>query len=164
MLNSVTYSQLLPVTANGYVPPTNANNALDGVYPYPSATATSTNDSPGRFDLLGGMGEAAISFDATMYVLWDPALPAGCATAWTDTTTAPTYTPHASQCTSTPVPLGSVEWKWLPCAINALAAMPGGGVGPSWFKQCGSGQTFAAAANGYPQWHSCSSSAKANCQ
>jgi len=53
-------------------------------------------------------GEAAVSFDATMYVLWDPALPSGCTAVWTDTNASP-YIPHASQCTSIPIPLGSVD-------------------------------------------------------
>ncbi|MEO6816653.1 MAG: hypothetical protein ABI177_08115 [Edaphobacter sp.] len=163
ILNSVTYSQLLPSNAS-YTPPPTAQNQLDGVYPYPNASNVSTSDGPNRPDLLGGMGEAAEAFDANMYVLWDPALPAGCTPATTDTSTKPYYTSTPSTCTSIPVPLASIRWTWSACAINALASAPGGVVTSSWLKHCGPGKKYPAAANGYPEWNKCYASKNANCQ
>jgi len=150
ILKSVTYAQLVSAGFTFPIPP-NASNQLDGIYPYPS-TIGITSDAPGR-PLYSGFGEAAEAFDATMYVLWDPAIPpAGqptCATASVDTSTVP-YTSHASTCSSIPVPLGSVEWKWSACVINS-----GAGASPSWFSSCGPGYASLAAANGYPQWNTC---------
>ncbi|WP_263416482.1 hypothetical protein [Terriglobus albidus] len=175
ILNSVIRSQIIPVGEP--FDPNNASNQLDGTYPYASGinpngtySSNATWDSPGR-GLLHSWGEAAEPFRATMYVLWDPALPAGCIPAWVDTTIDP-YKPHASQgCTSIPIPLGSVQWSWSACAINALAPAPGGGTTPSWFLQCGTGSgNTAGAGSGYPQWLSgtgpggCATSDHANCQ
>jgi len=172
ILNSVTQNQIIP--SNQQFSPLNASNQLDGTYPYAfGGPPNATWDSPGR-GLLSSWGEAAEPFTATMYVLWDPAIPPTgqqtCTPAWTDTTTSPYYTPHASTCTSTPIPLGSVQWHWSACAINALAAA-GGEITPSWFKQCGTGSgNSSGVASGYPEWSSgtgpggCSVSDKANCQ
>ncbi len=170
ILNSVTYSQLFQAN-QGYTSPTNLGFGLDGIYPYPSggpnSPSISTGDAPARQDLYSFLGEAAESFSATMYVLWDPAIPpAGqqtCTPAWTDTTTRPYYTSNRSTCASIPVPLASVSWTWKPCVINALAPA-GNGFTPSWFTQCGPGNYSAPVPSGYPEWSSCDASQKANCQ
>jgi hypothetical protein len=142
ILNSVTQSEL--IQAGDPSKPSNASNQLDGTYPYAFAgPPNATWDSPGR-GLLGGWGEGAEQFSATTHVLWDPALPAGCTPAWTDSTTKSAYTPHESTCISTPSPLGSVQWNWSACAINALAPAAGGGTTPSWFLQCGTGSGNSA--------------------
>jgi hypothetical protein len=157
LLNSVVYSQVAPV---GYEGPANADNQLDGNYPYPNINGFATNDSPGE-TLLAGIGEAGISFDATMYAMWDPALPAGCAPASTNTKT---YVSTPSNCTSIPVPLGSVEWTWSPCVINEKAPLAGGGLPtPSWVVKCGPGGLYQPLANGYPVWNSCHKSDNGSC-
>jgi IPT/TIG domain len=164
ILTSVTQLQIVPPADNFM--PKNATNQLDGSYPYFNGPgyANVTWDSPGR-GLLHDWGEGAEPFNATMYVLWDPALPAGCTPAWTDTKTSP-YVDHASTCTSIPIPLGSVQWGWSACAINAGVSSE-----PSWFLQCGTGSGNAAGvASGYPHWASgtgpggCSVSDNGNCQ
>ena len=156
ILNSVTRSELVPL-GGAADPSNNALNQLDGIYPYPVLSPTRTEDSPNMV-FSGGLGEASIAFDATMYVLWDPALPAGCIPAWSDNT-KPFYTPHPSTCSSIPVPLGSVQWTWSACAINSGVA-----VSPSWFIQCGPAAINNATTSGYPEWTRCFSSANANCQ
>jgi hypothetical protein len=160
-LNSVNYSQLGPT---GYTPPTNLTAGLDGIYPYPSLSTTTTSDTPSRSDLLAGLGEVGEAFDATMYVLWDPALPAGCAPASTNTTKPP-YTSSASTCTSIPIPLASVHWTWSACAINQLTAPAAGHLppAPSWVEHCGPGHANAAVPSGYPEWNKCDTSANADC-
>jgi hypothetical protein len=166
ILNSVTYSQIEP--ANPYSIPSDVVNELDGIYPYPSTTPQATADSPGRY-AYAGEGEDAEAFDATMYVLWDPAIPPqgkqSCTPAWTDTSQT-IYVAHASDCASIPVPLGSVRWKWSACAINQLGPPPPGGTAPSpsWIKQCGPAYSYGGTASGYPTWTSCSESAHANCK
>jgi hypothetical protein len=164
ILTSVTELQIKP--QGDTFAPSNASYQLDGTYPYFSGPGypNATWDSPGR-GLSQSWGEAAYPFNATMYVLWDPALPAGCTPAWTDTSQTP-YKDHASTCASIPIPLGSVQWKWSACTINA-----GAGTKPNWFLQCGieSGNS-AGTASGYPQWASgtgpggCYVSNNANCQ
>lgn len=170
ILNSLTQLQL--VRAGDPFEPSNASYQLDGTYPYFNGPdyANATWDSPGR-GLLSTWGEGAEPFDATMYLLWDPALPAGCIPAWTDINTVPYYTDHASTCTSIPIPLGSVHWNWSACAINALASAAGGGTTPSWFLHCGVGSgSSAGMTSGYPEWSSgtgpggCHKSDNANCQ
>lgn len=160
LLHSVTYSQIDPA-GGGYAPPAAKTEGLDGLYPYPGASTTS--DRPSR-PLYAGEGEGAEAFDATMYVLWDPAIPpAGqnsCVPATTDTSTQP-YRTAASTCSSIPIPLASVRWQWSACAINSLPSMGGG---PSWFEHCGPAKAYPAAANGYPTWNSCNTSANADCQ
>lgn len=150
LLKSVTYSQLISLGFT-YSPPPPASNELDGIYPYPS-TNSITSDAPSR-PLYSGLGEVAEAFDATMYVLWDPAIPPTgqqtCTPAWVDKSTTP-YTPHASTCSSIPVPLASVEWKWSACAINS-----GAGALPSWLLNCGPGYAAQSSASGYPEWNSC---------
>jgi hypothetical protein len=162
ILNTVNYLQIAPPNSQ-FTPPSNATAQLDGVYPYPSASSNTTNDSPSRKDLLAGLGEAAISFDATMYALWDPAIPPTGQTSCTPATTNPsTYTSTASTCASIPVPLGSIEWKWTPCAINTIPPPPAA-TGPSWVLKCGPGFINSGTASGYPTWKSCHTSGLGKC-
>jgi len=161
ILNSVTNSQLVQWGA-AYTPPSSASNQLDGVYPYPGGNpAYTTNDSPNKY-LYSLLGEAAESFDATMYALWDPVLPAGCTPA---NTNASTYKSTASTCTSSPIPLGSVRWRWSACAINQ-GVPPNSGLptSPSWVRQCGPEYQYSGQSNGYPEWNSCSTSENGSCQ
>lgn len=163
VIQHVNYSFITPINST-WIPPANEGVGLDGVYPYPAASANTTNDSPG-VTLLGGLGEAAESFDAVMYVLWDPAIPpvgnANCSPA---TTTFDNqlriYHSTPSSCASIPVPLGKIEWSWSACTINQLTASGG----PSWVKQCGPGKISAAVSTEYPQWSTCNSSDLAKCQ
>jgi len=151
-LDSVIYN-VLAVTGNNN-PFLNANDQLDGIYPYPGQGANGllASDGPG-VPLYSFFGEASKWFDATLYVLWDPAIPPtgqpNCATAWVDTSTTP-YTAHASTCASIPVPLASVTWGWSACAINT-----GAGASPSWTLNCGQAYADPPTASDYPQWNSC---------
>lgn len=163
ILNSVTYSQLVQPLYQGYQAPANLGPGLDGIYPYAHVLLspfTSASDGPGRLDLYSFLGEATESFDATMYVLWDPAIPpAGqqyCKPATPNPTSAP-YTATASTCASIPVPLALVNWTWKACAINALAPGNPGSYGPkaNWFTQCGPGKYDSEPASGYPTWSTC---------
>lgn len=162
ILNTVNYLQIAP-TNSGYTPTSsNAAAQLDGVYPYVSASNNTTNDAPSRSDLLAGLGEGAISFDATMYALWDSAIPPAGQTSCTPATTNVTYKSTASTCSSIPVPLGSIEWKWTPCAINTIPPPPAA-TGPSWVRKCGPGSISSGIASGYPTWTSCHKSANGGC-
>ena len=71
-----------------------AGTGLDSGYPY--VTGTSTQDSPSLPLSSASYTKEARAFSASMYLLWDPALPVGC-------------TP-GSTCSSIPVPFGSVSW------------------------------------------------------
>lgn len=161
ILNSLNYSQLVH-WGMAYTPPSSASNQLDGVYPYPNGNpAYTTNDSPNRY-LYSLLGDATVSFDATMYALWDPALPAGCIPANTDNKT---YKSTASTCTSIPIPLGSIRWRWSACAINqGVPPNSGSQTSPSWVRQCGPGYQYSGQSNGYPEWNSCSTSQYGSCQ
>jgi hypothetical protein len=166
ILNSVTYSQLA-ASGLGYTPPADKGLGLDGIYPYPPATNSAASDAPARSDLFSFVGEVGESFDATMYVLWDPQIPpagqATCTPATTDTTTTP-YTSTPSTCASIPVPLASVHWTWKACAIDQLAPVTGGGFTPSWIVHCGPGHADQPIASGYPEWSSCNTSLFGDCR
>jgi hypothetical protein len=110
---------------------------LDSVYPYPTLQPPNTIDDPGvgigLAALLPGtnitaMGEVAERFSATMYLMWDPALPglgqATCAPASTIVANG-RYASAASTCTgSIPVPLGFMNWGFYGDAINTLMPQP----------------------------------------
>jgi len=180
ILNSVDYSQI-PTLNSNYSPPSNALNQLDGSYPYPSNAdvAASQNppstspsnysaDAPARLDLGGILGEAAVSFDATMYVLWDPAIPpqgqTSCTPATVNTNTGNNpYIVTPSNCSSIPVPLGAIDWTWSACAINALAPAGSGAHTNSWFVQCGAGTQSTYENSVYPTWNSCFKSKYGGC-
>jgi len=125
--------------------PETPNAGLDGTYPYFSGTPTGTYDTPSS-SLPDGYGELYRIFDATMYLLWDPALPAGCHTA--STSTDGNYTQTPSNCTSIPIPLGSVRWRWNGCVINTLQQQTYG----TWIRSCGYQQLYDSQSSGYPEW------------
>lgn len=175
ILNSVNYVLIFQPIA-GYTPPTNALNQLDGIYPYPSSAdiaasqlppvVASSNlawDAPSRA-LYSWLGEAAEYFDATMYVLWDPALPAGCTPATVNTRQDP-YVSSPSNCTSIPIPLGAIKWTWSACAINELAPPAPGNTTPqpSWFRHCGAATKATYQNSEYPQWSGCYVSSHGAC-
>lgn len=167
ILKSVAYSQITPF-GSSYVPPPNKTTGLDGIYPYPSnafpSSRSTTSDSPGIRGLPVELGEAAEAFDATIYVLWDPTLPSGCTPATTDTSQK-LYKSTPSSCTSVPVPLGSIHWKWNACVINQLGPPEPGSSQPtpSWFRHCGPASADAAVPSGYPEWNACEPSFHADC-
>jgi len=130
LINSSTAKyRTTPSTANSVCLGSGATcPALDNVYPYPTGAGqpNSTNDSPGIELSVGGVtafGEAAQTFTAKMFLLWDPAmLPYGqsgsCTPAHT-TENGNTFTPTGSTCTgSIPVPVGYVVWGFGSDAIN----------------------------------------------
>ncbi len=169
IINFTTYNQIFQ-DDQGYNPPANKGLGLDGEYPYlgnANSLNPTTSDAPGRLDLHNYLGEVGESFDATMYVLWDPAIPpsghGNCSAAWVDTSTTP-YTAHPSTCASIPVPLASVEWTWSACAINSLAAGPNGNITPAWAVNCGKGGYSQPVASGYPKWSTCNASKFGGCQ
>jgi hypothetical protein len=121
LLDSLQYQY---INSNGpFANPASPNNGLDNTYPYAYVAPTTTNDSPGTL-LPSIYGEGWESFTATMYLMWDPALPSGCTAAKTVQNSDGTFTSTASTCTSIPVPLSSVTWHWSGCAINTLATQP----------------------------------------
>jgi len=145
----------------GFNPPPNTGVGLDGGFPYPPRDNKSASDAPGR-SLSSSMGEGSKTFDAIMYVMWDPAIPGpgqtSCTTAHVNTGTAP-YTYIASTCASIPVPLGLVRYKWSGCAINH-----GAGPNPNWAVQCGAATSLPPEPAGFPEWSACISSANADCR
>jgi hypothetical protein len=109
-------------------PTTTSGTGLDTAYPY--ATGTSTQDSPSMGLSSASYTKEARAFSASMYLLWDPALPAGC-------------TPGSS-CTSIPVPLGSVSW-----GFSGTATYSGG----NWSLSTSSKTTPAwSPGTSYPSW------------
>ncbi|MGH9561434.1 MAG: hypothetical protein ACRD3S_08260, partial [Terracidiphilus sp.] len=135
--------------------PVNPDSGLDTTYPYAAVTATTTYDTPAS-NLVSIYGELERSFTATMYLLWDPALPAGCAPA--STTAQGTST--VSNCTSTPIPLSSVQWHWSGCGINKLVNQANG---TTWNLQCGINNVSASQAAGYPEWNNTTTAGVHNC-
>jgi hypothetical protein len=139
------------------------NSALDNLYPYATVpgSGTTTNDSPSG-PTLGTRtpeeSENARVFNATMYLMWNPALPSGCTppTTWAlHNLAGTTYVTTPGQgCTSIPIPLGAVSWSTCADAINTLNSA----VGPSqWTLGCevpqsaSNGPAFNAN-SGFPQW------------
>jgi len=153
--------QLLSVRSDQYLdqngPHTcQISSGLDNTYPYGDAGAGFASDSPGIVNNIAGsacsapvpsppFGELQDSFQATMYLLWDPALdangnstvtssnPYGCsAHNGMDPDSGLPGTPVESTCgiSSIPVPLASVTWgfcggaiyngsEWVPsCTLN----------------------------------------------
>jgi hypothetical protein len=124
-------------------------SGLDNTYPYANANPRSTNDSPNAV-LPETYGEGWEAFTATMYLMWDPALPSGCTPASTDPATL-VSTP--STCASIPVPLSSVTWHWSGCAINAINAQSNG---TNWIFSTASGCPVQILStpqlSGFPEW------------
>jgi hypothetical protein len=108
----------------------NANEAeLDTTYPYVNTTSTFLSqipqsiatDSPAAY-LPSCTGGVKQTLSATMYLLWNPTLPLGC-------------TPGVIgvDCTSIPVPLGSVSWSYCGAAVNTLDPSQGT---QGWIQGC----------------------------
>jgi hypothetical protein len=129
------------------IPQSNFPSGLDRSYPYFNIATNSTRDTPGSGTLLSGWGERTRDFDATMYLMWDPGTgPANCHTA--STSNDGSFTQIASNCTSIPIPLGSVRWAWSGCAINTLQQSSG----TTWVRSCGKNHLFEPQAAGFPTW------------
>src|SRR5208282_148618 len=99
---------------------------IDKTYPYSYVYPAETWDTPAAgLPNLTNYGEAWESFTATMYLMWDPAIPPSgqpsCTPAKTVENADGSFTSSASTCASIPVPLSSVTWHWSGCAINTQA-------------------------------------------
>ena len=140
------------LNSNGpYSSPSSPESGIDNSYPYANASSTSTNDTPSA-GLPSMYGEGWESFTATMFLMWDPALPSGCTPASTDPRTLQST---ASTCASIPIPLSSVTWHWSGCAINTLANQANG---TTWSLSTTNGcpvQTLGTSQSaGFPEWTS----------
>jgi hypothetical protein len=150
---------------NGFYPgagnPNPAAPELDAVYPYIPGTVF--GDSP-SIPLVGYdqtthtnvsvYSEWAQMFQATAYLLWDPALPSGCVPA----TSTPAGAATPSQCSgSIPVPIGYVQWTFSGDAVDTLSTALGDN-GTSWKLCCGLPQPGTSTASNFqpttahPQW------------
>jgi len=107
--------------------------ALDASFPY--ATVPPANDNPfyGLQASASGLtvGETKVSESFTMYLMWDPALPADCDPWGVNQHTQATV---PTNCTSIPVPLGAVSWSYACDAINTLVQQPQNGT--TWIPGC----------------------------
>jgi hypothetical protein len=140
--------------------PVTPEAGLDTSYPYAAVTATTTYDSP-SVNLVSFYGEMQRSFTATMYLMWDPALPTGCSPA---STTAKLVS-APSNCGSIPVPLSSVQWHFSGCSINTLANQANK---TTWFLNCGInnvGQfpSSGTGLQGFPTWGTTVTAGLGNC-
>jgi hypothetical protein len=158
--------------------------AVDQYYPYP-ATYTNPNqalDYPGMgLSVTSGapaytpypVGEGVVVFAATIYLMWDPALPGpgqagGCHAASNNPVAGSPIAPTASNCTgSIPVPLGYLAWGFSGDAINSLnpgapVGAPADSNGTGWvLLNCGGPNPAAPSAQpnsaylvgSYPQWN-----------
>ena len=110
---------------------------LDNTYPY-AGSINNTNDSPG-VQLDGGTsaeGEAAETFNATMYVMWTPTASTACT---------------GTACTI-PVPLGSAAWSFSGDVTKTLNPAQGTTT-KTWIKSCGAaGTVTVTASSSYPVW------------
>jgi hypothetical protein len=113
-----------------------------GWYPYARTTYNPNQalDYPGAglyfINTADPIAESAVKFGATMYLMWDPALPSGCAPA----DKAGANPASASNCVeSIPVPLGKIDWGFSSSAINTLGpALPGVSNQTGWIMEnCG---------------------------
>ena len=104
------------------------------------------------------MGEGAETLSATMYLMWDPAIPGPgqqtCAPASTIRGADGNITSTASTCTgSIPVPLGYVNWGFSGDAINSVPNQSSNN--QQWVLSCGkpSPATPTVQSSGtYPPW------------
>lgn len=83
---------------------------LGGVYTS-NVNDDTSKDSP-NINLLQRYGEVRRDFTATMYLMWNPTLPAA--------NCNPNDIIPPLSCTSIPVPLGTLSWQWTGDAINTL--------------------------------------------
>ena len=127
---------------------------LDNWYPYVSDSGNSpaTNDSPGMQLTTTGttaFGEAAETFGATMYLMWDPALPSGCTPAST-LLSGGAIVSKASTCKSIPVPIAHVSWGFNGDAINTLENQANQ---TTWILSCGAPTPASpVTSDSYPTW------------
>lgn len=155
------FQYLEPLQIETCVSAGSPSNSLDNLYPYPPSSATATMDSPASPE-LGNKNESenARSFHATMYLMWNPALPSGC----TLPSTTPTGSPGSYQtspgqgCTSIPIPLGSIVWSTCADAINTLNPNVSAS---NWMLGCGVPQTYNNGPtfntdSGFPTWQTTS--------
>jgi len=82
-----------------------ARTGLDSTYPYENVNPVS--DSPAA-PLQSVASQETRTFSATMYLMWNPALPSGC--------TPPQPSGEMGNCSSIMVPLGSVSWQFTGAA------------------------------------------------
>jgi hypothetical protein len=125
-----------------------SNPKLDSVYPFWQGLLNL--DSPSTSAVYS---EVAASFAATMYLLWDPALPSGCTPA--SVTAGGVSTP--SNCSgSIPVPLGYVPWSWSGDAIDTSGNETTFNVGScssvSPASESASAFQASSGSSGYPTW------------
>jgi hypothetical protein len=120
-------------------------SGLDNWYPFAQNSQYQTFDYP-RVNLDGwigysALGEVADSFNATMYLMWDPTLPGQgqaqpCSAAsnlWS--TEADNWDPTPSTCTgSIPVPIAFTNWGYRGDAINTLQYQMNNGT--TWMLNC----------------------------
>jgi hypothetical protein len=126
------YSILANAASNNGVPISagSLGTGLDNWYPY---AVTFENHSQAldypflQLSLSTGspIGETVYSFGATMYLMWDPALPGpgqnACAAASNVPDDLGNPNPQPSTCAgSIPVPLGYISWGYTADAINTL--------------------------------------------
>ena len=76
------------------------------------------NDSPGVG--LNTSVKAAEVFEATVYLMWDPALPSDPGSPCVPAHTAGSGDVPSKGCSSIPVPLGYVSWNWNAYAVNTM--------------------------------------------
>ncbi len=161
----------------------NLGTGLDNWYPYPvtydpttgqALSPLQTGDYPSlNLALSTGapIAESEYTFGASMYLMWDPALPGpeqtgGCHAASNDPTSGspPQPNPQPSTCTgSIPVPLGYLTWGFTGDAINTLnTGAPGNSNGTGWLMvNCGGPNPATPAAQpqsaflvgSYPTWN-----------
>jgi hypothetical protein len=147
--------QLLGQRTSQYrtTPPTsNSTNTggLDNWYPYPTPpnNPTLTADSPGIELIVYGVSsfsEAADSFAAKMYLMWDPQIPSSAQVAAGQTTcsaassiqdaTGNTNSTKSNCYGSIPVPLGYISWGYCGDAVNTLTYQPS--TQTNWMLNCG---------------------------
>jgi len=147
-----------------------ATPALDTSFPYatnPPATPT-VQDNP--FYVLQAtangllVGETKVSESFTMYLMWDPALPNDCSPWGVNQTTNATI---QTQCTSIPIPLGTVSWSFACDAINTLAPQPQPN-GTNWIAGCISppqaGSANFNAGTSFPAWTHAVATSDSSCK
>jgi hypothetical protein len=135
------------------------DSALDNFYPYPPYMYPyRTEDSPQSHG-IDGEGEDARVFKATMYLMWNAALPSGCTLPSTTALGNNAYQTSPGQgCTSIPVPLGSAVWSACADAIDTLNPAVSAS---QWTLACANPQTSNSGPafttdSGFPAWQTTS--------
>lgn len=133
----------------GSISPTGVifSQVLDNYYPYISGPQFYDDPHGALPDTNDVNGELSRNFSATLYLMWDPALPHGCQPA-----ANPGNSPTPSTCTSIPVPLGTISWGFCGDAINTLIPQ---GIWTNWTLSCSSEtQPSFIPGTTYPSWQS----------